>query len=105
MSDELKDVSTDVGWGKTTTGGTIACAGNAQQYNTGDWRSMRPVWIIEKCTQCLLCCPVCPDTAILVNDEQKRIEFDYNHCKGCGVCVEVCPFDAIDFLDEAEQEE
>lgn len=99
---ELKDVSTNVSWKDTTKGGTIPYAGNAHLYNTGDWRSMKPIWIVEKCTQCLLCYPVCPDTAILINDEGKRIDFDYDHCKGCGVCVKVCPFDAIDFVEEGK---
>ena len=58
------------------------------------------LWKEEKCKQCLLCYPVCPDTSILVNEEGKRVDFDFDHCKGCGVCVEVCPFKAIDFVEE-----
>jgi len=102
--DKLKDVSTDVTWKETTIGGTIPYAGNAHLYKTGDWRSMKPIWVVEKCTQCLLCYPVCPDTAILINKEGKRIDFDYDHCKGCGICVEVCPFDAIRFYEEGKEE-
>ena len=84
-----------------TLGGTIENPGNASDFPTGDWRSMKPVWIPEKCTQCLLCYPVCPDTAILVDSStSKRVDFDYDHCKGCGVCFKVCPFGAIDFIEE-----
>ena len=48
----------------------------------------------EKCKQCLLCAPACPDSCIPVADK-KRLEFDYDHCKGCGICVKACPFGAI----------
>ncbi|OPZ89034.1 MAG: Pyruvate synthase subunit PorD [Firmicutes bacterium ADurb.Bin419] len=99
---ELKDVAIDVNWKDITPGGAIPYAGNAHLYKTGDWRSMKPVWIEEKCKQCLLCYPVCPDTSILVNEEGKRVDFDYDHCKGCGVCVKVCPFKAIDFVEEGK---
>ena len=28
-----------------TIGGNIYCAGNAREFKTGDWRSMKPIWI------------------------------------------------------------
>lgn len=65
-------------------------------FNTGDWRTMIPTFIAEKCKQCLLCAPVCPDSSIPVEDGQ-RLGFDYMHCKGCGICYKVCPFGAISF--------
>ena len=49
-----------------TIGGNIYEAGNAKHFKTGDWRSSRPVWIEEKCKQCGLCFPVCPENAIPV---------------------------------------
>ena len=52
-----------------TIGGNIYEAGNARNFKTGDWRSVRPVYIEEKCKQCGLCFPVCPDNAIPVNKE------------------------------------
>ena len=39
-------------------------------YVTGGWRSERPCRDDEKCTQCLLCWIVCPDSAINVADEK-----------------------------------
>lgn len=104
MSDrkEPKIVPNDVKWQDITPGGTVASAGNAHLFKTGDWRSMKPVWLEEKCKQCMLCPPVCPDVSIPVNEEGKRTDFDYDHCKGCGVCVKVCPFKAIDFVEESE---
>ena len=66
-----------------TIGGNIYCAGNAREFKTGDWRSMKPVWDEEKCKQCGLCFAVCPE-----------------NCKGCGVCAQVCPFKAIEMKVE-----
>ena len=79
-----------------TIGGNIYEAGNSKEFKTGDWRSIRPVFIEEKCKQCGLCFPVCPEDSIPVNKECKREDFDLYSCKGCGVCAKVCPFKAIE---------
>ena len=50
-----------------TIGGNIYEAGNAREFKTGDWRSQKPIYLSDKCTQCGLCFPVCPDDAIPVN--------------------------------------
>lgn len=97
---ELKTVKPDVNWKEITPGGVIDSSGNAHLFKTGDWRSMKPVWNTEKCKQCFLCHPVCPDSSIIVKDG-KMTGIDYDHCKGCGVCAKVCPFKAIDFVEEA----
>ena len=82
-----------------TIGGNIYTAANAKEFKTGDWRSIKPIYISEKCTQCGLCFPVCPDDAIPVNKEGKREDFNYDYCKGCGVCAKVCPFHAIEMTE------
>ena len=83
-----------------TPGGIIYQAGNAREFKTGDWRSMCPVWYEEKCTQCGLCWPVCPDDSIPVNKETcKRENFNYDYCKGCGGCAKTCPFGAIEMKE------
>ena len=74
--------------------------GNAREFKTGDWRSVKPIFLSEKCKQCGLCFPVCPDDAIPVNSDLKREDFDYDYCKGCGVCAKVCPFGAIEMKEE-----
>ena len=82
-------------------GGDILLPGNSREYKTGNWRTKKPVWIEEKCIQCGLCWPTCPDDAIpLDKDGIQRKDFDYDHCKGCGVCAEVGPFDAIEMRKE-----
>ena len=37
------DINKDSTWEELTPGGTIYEAGNAREFKTGDWRSMRPV--------------------------------------------------------------
>jgi pyruvate ferredoxin oxidoreductase delta subunit len=74
-------------------------AGNSNDYVTGGWRSERPWRDDEKCTQCLLCWIVCPDSSIHVAGE-KVTDFDLDHCKGCGICAQVCPVDAIEMVPE-----
>jgi pyruvate ferredoxin oxidoreductase delta subunit len=101
MSDTKWDVSRIDEWTSEQfpQGATIPAAGNSCEYRTGGWRSVRPVRDDEKCTQCLLCWIFCPDTSIKVEDE-KVVDFDYDHCKGCGVCAHECPADAIEMVPE-----
>lgn len=80
-------------------GAVIPTAGNSDDYVTGGWRSERPFRDNDKCTQCLLCWVYCPDTSVLVKDEQVY-GFDFDHCKGCGICAKECPVDAIDMVPE-----
>ena len=91
------------GWKNLPDGGMITEAGNAAAYNTGAWRSDRPIWIKENCIQCLFCWIFCPDSSVKVKDGERE-EFDYMHCKGCGVCAMECPAKekAIVMLTEAE---
>ena len=93
--------STDekITWQELTTGVEIYEPATSLLVETGDWRVNVPVFKEDKCKQCLLCVPFCPDSSIPVKDG-KRLDFDFKHCKGCGICVEVCPFDAIDFVKE-----
>lgn len=77
-----------------TEGLMMFAAATSKEVKTGEWRTNTPVFDAEKCKQCLLCVPVCPDSAIPVKD-LKRADFDYDHCKGCGICEKACPFKAI----------
>ena len=86
-------------WKKMNHGAHVFEAGNAVNFKTGDWRSEKPIFIAENCKQCLLCFPVCPDSAIILSDEGLMQGFDFDFCKGCMCCKEVCPFNAIDKED------
>lgn len=79
-----------------TIGGNIYTAGNAKEFKTGDWKSQTPIFYSDKCKQCGLCFPVCPEDAIPVSKAGERSDFDLDACKGCGVCAKVCPFKAIE---------
>ena len=85
-----------VSWKKMDHGSHVFTAGNAVEFKTGDWRSEKPIWLKDKCKQCMLCFPVCPESAIPVNAAGKIEGFDLDFCKGCLVCMAVCPFDAIE---------
>ena len=102
MIRQAKDINEQTPWQEMTIGGEIAESATSVYTMTGQWRSSRPVWLADKCRQCLLCAPFCPDSSIPVQDK-KRLDFDYDHCKGCGICYKVCPFSAIEYVKEGAQ--
>lgn len=75
---------------KYSTGAVIADAGNIKKHKTGNWRTMKPVKIPEKCINCGRCWMYCPDNAI-----NENFEINYDYCKGCGICAKECPVKAI----------
>jgi len=87
-------MSKDKGWKEIPIGGMIKEAGNALEYETGDWRTFKPVIDKEKCINCLQCWIHCPDSSIKVEDG-KVVGIDYKHCKGCGICAKICPVKCI----------
>ncbi|MEE1114090.1 MAG: 4Fe-4S binding protein [Eubacterium sp.] len=94
MRTDITKINENTPWTEMPEGSHIYAAGTSAMFNTGEWRTNTPVFLEDKCKQCLLCAPVCPEISIPVKDG-KRLAFDYDHCKGCGICAKVCPFDAI----------
>lgn len=90
------------GWKEIPIGGIILEAGNSERYNTGTWRSFRPVRDEVKCTHCLVCWIYCPDFSIIV-EEGKVVGIDLYHCKGCGICAKECPvkIKAVKMVEES----
>ncbi|HIX59305.1 MAG TPA: 4Fe-4S binding protein [Candidatus Blautia gallistercoris] len=92
---DLERLNGSCSWKDLTEGMQIYQGGTSREFHTGEWTTVKPVFLADKCKQCLLCVPVCPDSAIPVKNKERQ-EFDYDHCKGCGICVKACPFDAIE---------
>jgi pyruvate ferredoxin oxidoreductase delta subunit len=82
-----------------TLGAVIDEPGSTAKNKTGGWRSFRPVWDKDRCSQCMLCWIHCPDNAIPEKDG-KRQETDFDYCKGCGICEKVCPVKCIKMAKE-----
>jgi len=78
------------GW-KELPFGDVLEAGTAEKFETGDWRSERPIFHKEKCIDCKFCWIYCPDMSILLDENNKVSGIDYKHCKGCGICSFECP--------------
>lgn len=50
----------------------------------------------ERCSACGVCLDkCCPFNAISMDEENDRVQVDFDKCMGCGVCVDVCPIGAI----------
>ena len=81
---------------------TTLPASTSETFQTGQWRSMRPVWDEKECIHCLQCWIQCPDNSIKVNTDGKVTGIDYFYCKGCGICAAVCPKKAIEMRPESE---
>ena len=94
MATDISKLGLKASWRDLTEGMVIARAGTSREFNTGEWSTSKPLFIEDKCKQCLLCVPVCPDSSIPVA-AMKRGAGDSDHCKGCGICVKACPFGAI----------
>ena len=89
---------TEKGWRETNPGGLVLEPGNSIAYETGSWRSRRPVVDATKCVRCLDCWIFCPDGSIILGEGS--IDIDLKHCKGCGICAQECPQGAITMVEE-----
>lgn len=69
---------------------------------TGNWRVYRPVINRNECIFCLQCFMYCPEGVISIDDEQQRVNWDFDYCKGCGVCANVCPKKCIAMEQESK---
>lgn len=92
-------ITKKLNWEELPMGSCVDAAGSGAQYQTGDWRSVRPIIDFDNCIQCFFCWVFCPDGSIAIKD-QKVVGIDYYHCKGCGICAVECPKKCIAMVDE-----
>lgn len=88
-------------WKDIEIGAIVTEPGSASRYRTGDWRSQKPIFDLEKCIKCGLCYIYCPEGCISQNAEGD-FEADMYYCKGCGICARECPKDVITMVEEEE---
>ena len=56
-------------WKELPVGSTMLEPGNADQYRTGDWKTLKPVLNKELCVHCGLCYIFCPDMSYSLDAE------------------------------------
>jgi len=88
-------------WKDIEIGSIVTEPGSASQYRTGDWRTQRPVFDLDKCNKCGLCYIYCPEGCIYQNAEG-YFEANLFYCKGCGICATECPKKVITMVEEEE---
>jgi len=88
-------------WKDLEIGSIVTEPGNASQYQTGDWRTQRPILDTGKCIKCGLCYIFCPEGCIEPNPEG-YFEANLFYCKGCGICARECWTKVITMVDEEE---
>ena len=87
-------------WRDLPLGAAIEEPGSTRRYQTGDWRSQRPITDSAKCVECGLCWIFCPDSARYHKKEEKKYDSNLFYCKGCGICSRECPTGAISMKEE-----
>jgi len=88
-------------WKDLEIGSIVTEPGSASQYQTGDWRSQRPIFDHSKCIKCGLCQLFCPEGCI-EQDAEGYFEANLAYCKGCGICPRECWPQAITMVNEEE---
>ena len=89
----------EVTWKDLNAGSIVTDTGSADQYETGSWRSQRPIFDNSKCNKCGLCYIFCPEGCIEQQDDGLFIA-NLFYCKGCGICSQECPRDVISMIEE-----
>lgn len=90
-AEEKFSLTNEMKWQEMPKGALVPHSGNSKEYKTGNWVPTHLVFDEEKCIDCGLCWPVCPDDAIILDKDGHMTGIDYDHCKDCGLCVEACP--------------
>ena len=86
-------------WKDLEIGSIVTEPGSASQYQTGGWRSQKPIHNFDKCIKCGMCYIFCPEGCIDQNNEG-YFEANLFYCKGCGICARECWTRAITMVEE-----
>jgi len=97
----LTKSESELTWKDLEIGFIVTEPGNTSQYQTGYWRSQRPIFDNSKCNKCTLCYILCPEGCIEQNTEG-YFEANLFYCKGCGICATECRRKAITMVEEEE---
>ncbi|MEA2102880.1 MAG: 4Fe-4S dicluster-binding protein [Thermodesulfobacteriota bacterium] len=92
----------EIRWQELEVGIAVIDPGSAMGYETGTWRSERPVVDKDQCIHCGVCWLFCPDMSI-VQAPEGHFEADLTYCKGCGICAKECPVGCITMVPEEEE--
>ena len=49
-----------------------------------------------RCTDCGVCVPICPTSALAVEPLTRKVHFYDNKCIACELCVKACPLRAME---------
>lgn len=73
---------------------------SSKSKKTGGWRSLKPVFLDDKCRGCGICVQYCPEGCIELHEvadkKTKVAKVNYDYCKGCLLCMVLCPFKAVE---------
>lgn len=49
----------------------------------------------DKCVDCTVCVPLCPTSALEIDEKTKEVNFVEEKCIACGICIKACPYGAM----------
>jgi len=49
----------------------------------------------DKCVDCTVCVPLCPTSALEIDEKTKEVNFIKEKCIACGICIKACPYGAM----------
>jgi len=92
-------------WSELELGAVLKSSGSSKSYKTGNWDPHAQVeWDPKTCINCNLCWSVCPDEAIITDEEGNMKGIDHEFCKSCGLCVDICPTKSLKMVEKKKEE-
>lgn len=89
-------------WREVAAGGLVSAPGSTERNLTGSWRARRPIIDFDRCTHCMICWVLCPDSCF-ETEQGRLLSVDLDYCKGCGICAKECPRTCIEMVPEKQE--